>query len=146
MEEIFPWLYFSVYKSVNPSFTSNFWDSIFLIQQKKETWKSKDYCWNVFSAKTIVFVRIYHQQFQRTSLLMVSDFLAKHTPFSRPLLSILSNLHFTKQGPLKSQNSGFFCSRILLENEPLVPQHLQPRGGISSLGKFPASIPSPSVF
>lgn len=56
----------------------------------------------------MVLVRIYHQQFQRTSLLMVSDFLAKHTPFLRPLLSILNNLHFTKQGPLKSQNSRFF--------------------------------------
>ena len=118
MEEIFPWLYFYVYKSVNPSFTNNFWDSVFLIQQKKETWKSKHYCLNGFFPQRLFFLlRIYHQQFQRTSLLMVLDFLAKHTPFSRPLLSILNNLHFTKQGPLKSHNSGLlllvhFCWKM----------------------------------
>lgn len=56
MEEIFPWLYFCVYKSVNPSFTNNFWDSIFLIQKQKwETWKSKDYWLNVFSRKDYGF-------------------------------------------------------------------------------------------
>ena len=146
----------------------------FSFNKNKETWKSKDYCLNVFSAKTIVLVRIYHQQCQRTSLLMVLDFLAKHTAFSRPLLSILNNLHFTKQGPPKSHNlkTPDFCSRIfvgkwanLLKKNviicgtfqeiqrwlSLVPQHLQPRrwnfqfGKISSQHSLPQCILVPVV-
>ena len=37
-------------------------------------WKSKEYYLNGFSAKAIVLVGIYNQQFQGTVILMVFDF------------------------------------------------------------------------
>lgn len=119
MEEIFPWLYFYVYKSVNPSFTSNFLGFHFSHSTKKGNLEVQRLLFKrFFSAKTIFLIRIYHQQFQRTSLLMVLDFLAKHTPFSRPLLPILNNLHFTKQGPLKLENEPIFWREMWLWNIP----------------------------
>ena len=36
-------------------------------------WKLKDYLLNVFPAKTMVLVRVYNQQLQGTSLLIVFD-------------------------------------------------------------------------